>query len=321
MKWLEISVYTTDEGLDYVCAALDGAGITGQSIEESRTAAAAFLRESVLYWDFADMDKIGTDRPCVKGYVADCPENYEKVEAAREAVERLRTLDLGVDLGTLAVTVRTVDEEDWANNWKQYYKPLLIGQRLLVLPCWEEKPTTDRVVLKLDPGMAFGTGAHHTTRMCLEFLERVMEPGMDMLDMGCGSGILSIAARLLGARRAVAVDIDPIAETVARDNAEMNGLGEDGYEIYIGNLLDDGALRAKIGGPYPVVAANIVADVIIGLAPYAKTVVAPGGWFIVSGIIDDRAAETEEKLKQAGFEVREVISSDCWYAMLCRNPQ
>ena len=148
-----------------------------------------------------------------------------------------------------------------------------------------------------------------------------MEPGEDMLDMGCGSGILSIAARLLGAKRAVAVDIDPIAETVARDNADMNGLGQDGYEIHIGNLLDDETLRRRIGGPYPVVAANIVADVIIGLAPYAKTVVSPGGWFIVSGIIDDRAAETEEKLKQAGFEVREVISSDCWYAMLCRNPQ
>ena len=293
MKWLEISVYTTDEGLDYVCAALDGAGITGQSIEESRTAAAA---------------------------LADCPENYEKVEAGKAAVERLNTLDLGVDLGSLAVTVRTVDEEDWANNWKQYYKPLLIGKRLLVLPCWEQQPETDRVVLKLDPGMAFGTGAHHTTRMCLEFLERVMEPGLDMLDMGCGSGILSIAARLLGAKRAVAVDIDPIAETVARDNADMNGLSQDGYEIYIGNLLADEGLRQRIGGPYPLVAANIVADVIIGLAPYAKTVVSPGGWFIVSGIIDDRAAETEEKLKQAGFEVTEVVSSDCWYAMLCRNP-
>ena len=256
----------------------------------------------------------------MKGYVADCPENYEKVEAAKEAVARLNTLDLGVDLGSLAVTVRTVDEEDWANNWKQYYKPLLIGKRLLVLPCWEQQPETDRVVLKLDPGMAFGTGAHHTTRMCLEFLERVMEPGLDMLDMGCGSGILSIAARLLGAKRAVAVDIDPIAETVARDNADMNGLSQDGYEIYIGNLLADEGLRQRIGGPYPVVAANIVADVIIGLAPYAKTVVSPGGWFIVSGIIDDRAAETEEKLKQAGFEVTEVVSSDCWYAMLCRNP-
>ena len=147
-----------------------------------------------------------------------------------------------------------------------------------------------------------------------------MVPGQDMLDMGCGSGILSIAARLLGARRAVAVDIDPIAETVARDNADMNGLSQDGYEIYIGNLLDDEDLRAKIGGPYPVAAANIVADVIIGLAPYAKTVVSPGGWFIVSGIIDDRASETEAKLKQAGFEVAEITSSDCWYAMLCRNP-
>ena len=123
MKWLEISVYTTDEGLDYVCAALDGAGITGQSIEESRTAAAAFLRESVLYWDFADMDKIGTDRPCVKGYVADCPENCDKVAAAKDAVARLNTLDLGVDLGSLAITVRTVDEEDWPTTGSSIISP------------------------------------------------------------------------------------------------------------------------------------------------------------------------------------------------------
>ena len=319
MKWLEITVYTTDAGADYVCAALTGAGISGLSIEQSRSAAAAFLKESVLYWDFADMDKIGTDHPCVKGYVADCPENLEKVAAAKEAVNRLPSLGLGVDLGTLSVTVQTVDEEDWANNWKQYYKPLEIGRRLLVLPCWEPVPDTDRVVLKLDPGMAFGTGAHHTTRMCLELLEKVLEPGTDMLDMGCGSGILSIAARLLGAKKAVAVDIDPIAETVARDNAKMNGLGEEGYEIYIGNLLSDQGLRDRIGTGYPVVAANIVADVIIGLAPYAKTVLAPGGWFIVSGIIDDRAEETRGKLEEAGFAVKQVVSSDCWYALLCQN--
>lgn len=119
MKWLEIAVYTTDAGLDSVCAALDSVGITGLSIEESRSAAAAFLRESVLYWDFADMSRIGTDRPCVKGYLADCPENYPVAEAAKAAVERLKTLDLGVDLGSLTVTIRSLDEEDWANNWKK----------------------------------------------------------------------------------------------------------------------------------------------------------------------------------------------------------
>ncbi|MCI6838037.1 MAG: 50S ribosomal protein L11 methyltransferase [Clostridiales bacterium] len=321
MKWLEIAVYTTDAGLDSVCAALDSVGITGLSIEESRSAAAAFLRESVLYWDFADMSRIGTDRPCVKGYLADCPENYSVAEAAKAAVERLKTLDLGVDLGSLTVTIRSLDEEDWANNWKKYYKPLEIGSRLLVLPSWEPKPETDRVVLKLDPGMAFGTGAHHTTRMCLELLEKTVRPGDTMLDMGCGSGILSIASLLLGAKKAVAVDIDPIAETIARENAAMNGLGEQDYEIRIGNLISDEALQTDIRGQYPVVAANIVADVILALCPFAREVVAPGGTFIVSGIIDDREAEVEAGLKQAGFAVKEVLSSDCWFAIFCENPQ
>lgn len=321
MKWLEIAVYTTDEGLDSVCAALDSVGITGLSIEESRTAAAAFLRESVLYWDYADMTKIGTDTPCVKGYVADCPENESLVEEAKAAVERLKTLELGVDLGSLAVIVNSLDEEDWANNWKKYYKPLPIGERLLVLPSWEPEPDTERVILKLDPGMAFGSGAHHTTRMCLELLEKTVEPGDTMLDMGCGSGILSIASLLLGAKQAVAVDIDPIAETIARENADMNGIPVEKYDIRIGNLIGDTDLQQAIYSKYPVVAANIVADVILALCPYAKTVVAPGGTFIVSGIIDDREKEVEEGLKKAGFEVKEVLCSDCWYALRCVNPQ
>ena len=179
----------------------------------------------------------------------------------------------------------------------------------------------DRVVLKLDPGMAFGTGAHHTTRMCLELLEKTVRPGDTMLDMGCGSGILSIASLLLGAKKAVAVDIDPIAETIARENAAINGLGEQDYEIRIGNLISDEALQTDIRGQYPVVAANIVADVILALCPFAREVVAPGGAFIVSGIIDDREAEVEAGLKQAGFAVKEVLSSDCWFAILCENPQ
>ena len=180
--------------------------------------------------------------------MADCPQNYALQEAAKASLERLKTLDLGVDLGSLTVTIRSLDEEDWANNWKKYYKPLEIGSRLLVLPSWEPLPQTDRVVLKLDPGMAFGTGAHHTTRMCLELLEKTVRPGDTMLDMGCGSGILSIASLLLGAKKAVAVDIDPIAETIARENAAMNGLGEQDYEIRIGNLISAKALQTDIRG-------------------------------------------------------------------------
>ena len=318
MKWLELTVYTTDEGTDAVCAALNGAGITGLSIEESHEKAYAFLREAAIFWDFADMDKIGTDTPCVKGYVADCPENLPIVEAAKAAVERLKTLQLPIDLGTLLITVVSVDEEDWANNWKQYYKPLEIGDRLLVLPSWEERPQTDRIVLKLDPGMAFGTGAHHTTRMCLEFLEKTVKPGDMMLDLGCGSGILSIAARLLGAVDATAVDIDPIAESIAYENAEMNGIGKERYHVLIGNVLSDTRLQKRIAGQYPVVAANIVADVIIALAPIARPLVAPNGVFIVSGIIDERVDEVVTALKNNGFSVAEQARAEGWNAFLCR---
>ncbi len=318
MKWLEITVYTTDEGIDTVCAALNGAGIMGLSIEESREKAYAFLREAAIFWDFADMDRIGTDTPCVKGYVADCPENLPTVEAAKAAIERLKTMEHSADLGTLLTTVVTVDDEDWANNWKQYYKPLPIGSRLLVLPSWEARPETDRIVLKLDPGMAFGTGAHHTTRMCLEFLEKTVKPGDTMLDLGCGSGILSIAARLFGAAKATAVDIDPIAESIAYENAEMNGIGRDGYEVLIGNVLSDTRLQKQIAGRYPVVAANIVADVIIALAPIARPLVAPGGVFLVSGIIDERVDEVVNALNKSGFTVSEHSRAEGWNAFLCR---
>ena len=320
MKWYELTVYTTDAGIEPVCGALTGAGLEGFSIEESRESAAAFLRESALYWDFADMDKIGTDAPCVKTYLAVCAENEPKLAAAKASVERLKGLGLNVDLGSLTVTVTERDDEDWANNWKQYYKPLNIGKRLLVLPSWEPCPETERTVLKLDPGLAFGTGAHHTTRMCLEFLERTVRSGARVLDLGCGSGILSIAARLLGAETAVAVDIDPIAETIARENAAMNGLGTEGYRIDIGDVLSDGALKERIAGQYDVVVANIVADVIIRLTPFAYTCCKPGAPFIVSGIIDERVDEVLTALKQTGFAVEEVSSAEGWNAILARRP-
>lgn len=319
MKWLELTVYTTDAGLDAVCAALTGAGITGLSIEESRETVSAFLKEAAVFWDFADMEKIGTDTPCVKGYVADCEENRPLVKAAQDAILRLKSLDIGVDLGTLLFTVNTIDDEDWANNWKQYYKPLEIGSRLLVLPSWEPCPKTDRTVLKLDPGMAFGTGAHHTTRMCLTFLEETVRKGDTILDLGCGSGILSIAGRLLGAVSAIAVDIDPIAENIAKENAAMNGLGEDGYAVLIGNILSDANLQKRIQGQYPVVVANIVADVIIALAPIAYPYVEKGGVFIVSGIIDERVEEVKTALSANGFTLDKHNAMEGWNAFLCRK--
>ena len=319
MKWLEICVYTTDAGLDAVTFAFSNAGLDQVSIEESHERAMAFLNERAVYWDFADADKVGVDEPCVKAYVADVPESESVVADVKRAIAQLRETDLGFDAGSLSVVVNRMDDADWENNWKAYYKPLKIGQRLFVLPCWmaDEAPE-NRVTLKLDPGVAFGTGEHHTTRMCLELLETVVKPGDDILDLGCGSGILSVASVLLGAKHAVAVDIDPVAEHVALENAAMNGVNETKYDVLIGDLLEDDNLRAKIQRGYDVVVANIVAGVIIAITPFAKSCCKTGAPYIVSGIIDEREDEVKAAVIKAGFSVETILRSEGWVAMLLR---
>ncbi|MDO4564480.1 MAG: 50S ribosomal protein L11 methyltransferase [Clostridia bacterium] len=319
MKWREFAVYTTDAGLEPVCAALTAAGLDSLSVEESPETCRAFLEESAKYWDFADMEHIGSDRPCVKAYAADDKSSEPLFEAAEAAILRLKELDGNGDYGELSICISLLDEEDWANNWKRYYKPLEIGSKLLILPSWEPAIATTRTTLRLDPGMAFGTGAHHTTRMCLELLEKTVAAGDSVLDLGCGSGILSIAALLLGAKSAVAADIDPIAESIARENARLNGIDDDSYRILIGNVLADRDLKQSIEGRYPIVTANIVADVIIALAPLAKRLVQKGGTFITSGIISDRAEEVRAALKAQGFELLQELSAEDWHAFLCRG--
>ncbi len=319
MDWLEIAIDTTDAGTEAVCAALTGVGVDQVSIEESRERALAFLNERAVYWDFADAANIGVDTPCVKAYLSDTPENQQRLAAIREAIARLKTLELDMDLGSLAVVVSRVCDADWENNWKAYYKPLPIGERLLVLPSWEPEPAGhERKVLRLDPGVAFGTGAHHTTRMCLEFLERCVTPGCHVLDMGCGSGILSIAALILGAKDAVAVDIDPIAERIAMENAALNGIDVASYQVLIGDLLTDEALRERIAGQYDLICANIVADVIIRLSPLAKSLAKPGAPFLVSGVIDERRDEVLDVLAQTGFSIEAMHQSESWVAILAR---
>ncbi len=319
MKWLEICVYTTDAGLDAVTLAFSNAGLDQVSIEESHARAMAFLNERAVYWDYADADKVGVDEPCVKAYVADVPESAAVVEDVKRGIAHLREANPGFDAGTLSVVVSRMDDADWENNWKAYYKPLSIGRRLYVLPRWiEERAPEARVTLRLDPGVAFGTGEHHTTRMCLELLEGVIGPGDDMLDLGCGSGILSVASILLGARHAVAVDIDPVAEHVALENAEINGVTPAQYAVLIGDVIADDALRARIRRGYDVVAANIVAGVIIAIAPFAKDCCKQGTPLIVSGIIDEREDEVKQALISVGFAVEKVLRSEGWVAMLLR---
>ena len=320
MKWYEITVYTTDPGTDAVCDALSDAGFDGFTIEESREKAASFLNESALYWDFADFDKIGAEHPCVRTYVEAVHGNEPRLTAAKEAVERMKRRTYPFDVGPLELSVTLRDDEDWANSWKKNYRPMKIGDRLLVLPSWEEAEPGGRIVLKLDPGMAFGTGSHQTTHMCLEMIEKRVKEGDCVLDLGCGSGILSIAAVLLGANTAKAVDIDPVTEHIAVENAALNGIGPDRYSVYVGDVLTDRSLQKRITGQYDVVVANIVADVIIRLAPFASGLMKPDGAFIVSGIITERLEEVRNALVNAGFSVLEEKRMDDWNAVLCVMP-
>ena len=322
MKWIEMTVFTTEQGLDAVAARFDMLGIQQVVIEQGKESIEAFLKETAKYWDYADTDElVAGEEPCVKAYLADAGENMELVHAAEASFDELRKMDVGIDLGSLRFVVRMTDEEDWANNWKIYYKPLKIGERLLVRPSWESLSDAEgRTVLSLDPGMAFGTGSHHTTRMCLQYLEKTVKEGDMLLDLGCGSGILSIAGVLLGAKSALAVDIDPIAEKIAYENAEINGVLRDRYEVRIGDVLTDDALRAGLAAQqYEVITANIVASVIIALLPVVPPLLKEGGAFITSGIIRDRLNEVKEAILANGLTIESEDISEEWCAILARK--
>ena len=320
MNWLELHIDTTHAGLDTVTAMLSALDIDGVIIDDE-TDFQDFLENNHQYWDYVDEDleKAMAGKSRITFYLLANDTGYGKLGEVRVALQKLK--ESRDDCGTLLLSMENIQDADWETSWKKYYKPLEIGDRLLVVPQWEtEDPkvrASSRVPLVLDPGLTFGTGSHATTRLCLTALEKAVRGGERVLDLGCGSGILSIAALRLGAAEATAVDIDDKCLTVAYDNAALNGIGKDTYTVKVGNVLTDEAMRAQLGGGYQIVLANIVADVIIGLAPLVRSMLAPGGLFLCSGIIDTRAEEVADKLREAGLVIEEPRSAEGWFAYTC----
>jgi ribosomal protein L11 methyltransferase len=300
MRYWECILDTTPEEIDGRCDELAALGVGG-FVVESEEDFRRFLENNRQYWDYVD-DELqerfhGLSR--LKFYLTD---DEEGGDVLREVLTRFP-----------AVRHRIVEDSDWENNWRDYYQPIEVGRRLIVVPEWEEIPEGGRLPLRLDPGLTFGTGSHATTRLCLQALEDWAGPGKRVLDLGCGSGILGIGALILGCESCLGVDVDPKSPDVAADNAALNGLYEDRIRFLAGDLLADTSLRRSLGTGYDIVLANIVADVIIPLSPHVPALLAPGGVYITSGIIDDRQEEVRRALEACGFRILAHTAEDDWH--------
>lgn len=307
MNWLEVTVKSTPDTIDALCESLEANGVSGLVINDEDMVR-DFLEKNRKYWDYVDDDvfeKIAG--VCtVQFYLEDSPDGQAELARIQNAVPG-------------EYLTRIVKNEDWENNWKQYYKPINAGEKLVIVPEWEEIPEGGRIPLRLDPGLIFGTGAHPTTHMCLEALQKYSPE--TALDLGCGSGILGIAAVLLGAKKAVGCDIDDKAPKVVMENSALNGIYEDRLSVYAGDILSDKRLQENLAGKYDMVLANIVADVIIALAPAVPQYLKESGVFICSGIIEGRQAEVTSAIHKAGMTVIAQHRTEDWYCFECKLKQ
>jgi len=304
MQWLEITINTQTDKIDKLCDILGDAGVEGIIIDDENEYS-EFLENNRQYWDYIDEDlQKSIKGVCrIKFYLEDSPEGENELKRLQQIVTDEEFI------------VGHVRDEDWENNWREYYKPIEVGEKLLIVPEWESvQDDGGRSILRLDPGLIFGTGAHETTQMCLKAIEKCACEGKTVLDLGCGSGILSIASLILGAKYAVGCDIDPKATDIAMENAALNGISKDIYDVYAGDILSDTKLKNKIGGEkYDIVLANIVADVIIAMAPNVKGWMKHNGTFICSGIIDGREDEVKSVLQNNGLVIDEHYNEDNWH--------
>lgn len=307
--WIEVRVITKSETLEPVSGIFYSLDCKGVAIEDPEDILGR--EQGPLTWDFADINVLEHKGKVavVKAYFAEEDNIEEILGYVNEKLVELK--EMGIDLGEAKVEHEKMYEEDWANTWKQYYKPSKVGEKIVVKPIWEEYEQKEgELVVNLDPGMAFGTGTHETTRMCIQALEKYVKEESTVFDVGCGSGILAIAAAKLGAKLAVGVDLDPVAVESSIENVGYNNLNN--IEILHGNLVE------VIDGKADIVVANILAEIICILTDDVKRVMKDGGVFITSGIIHDRVDMVCEKLEATGFEVIEKNRDGEWNCIVAK---
>ncbi|MDK2933347.1 MAG: ribosomal protein methyltransferase [Clostridiales bacterium] len=317
MKWIEVKVITTPEASEAVTGIMYDMGVGGLYVEDPRDILENERQPSD--WDYLEdaLKNIDPNQVTIRAYLSAIATDemdvhyHEKIALLQEKLKNIRKY---FDIGKGEIQVSEVFEKDWANNWKKYYKPVKVGEKVVIKPTWEEyQPRTEgEIIVEMDPGMAFGTGTHETTKMCVQLLEKYVNIDMDILDIGCGSGILGITALKLGAKSCLGVDIDENAVKVSRENAEINQV-QGKMVIKRGDLLD------VISGKFDIIVANIIADAIISLSKIVSSYLKNDGIFIASGIIQDRYEEVKNSLLEHEFIIEKELFMGEWVAVAVKN--
>ena len=308
MNYTELKLYAPKETEDPLTLALEDLGVAGFAVNDPDDYTELLNKRNAYDWDYIadDVKPEKEDLVVFTIYLDDTPEGLELME---------KILSEADYLGATDSSLRTVSDDDWKDKWKEWFKPTKVGQRIVVKPSWEpyEKQDPSELIIEIDPGMAFGTGTHETTSLCMKLMEKYQKPGDKVLDVGCGSGILSIAAALLEAGDILAVDIDPVAVEVSKENAELNGLA-DKMTIQVGDLTKGLSYKADL------VAANLMADLVILLSGHVMNHVVPGGIYISSGILVEKRDLVRAAIEEAGFEILEIPEDGEWCAIAAKAP-
>lgn len=311
MKWTEISVLTTNEAVEAVSNIFHEAGASGVVIEDSSEMTKDRENQFGEIYEL-NPDDYPAEGVIVKAYLPASSFLAETIEEIKLAIANLKNFDINV--GKNILTTCEVNEEDWATSWKQYYHPIKVSERFTIVPTWEEyePKSSDELIIELDPGMAFGTGTHPTTVMCLQALEKIVKPGDVVIDVGTGSGVLSIASAILQAKKVLALDLDMVAVKAAQQNCKLNHV-EHIVDVRQGNLLESVKTEAD------VVVANILAEVIMTFTDDAYSILKPGGIFITSGIISAKKEDVKNALEKSGFDIEEVLMLEEWVSIIAKK--
>ena len=319
MKWNKYTLTTTAEAEDMISSMMMEAGIEGIEIEDKVPLSES--DKSQMFVDILPEGPADDGVARISFYLEPDQDNAAILAAVEEGLEEIRSW--GVDVGTGTIEASQTEDKDWINNWKQYFHQFYVDD-ILIKPSWEEVKPEDRekLLIQIDPGTAFGTGMHETTQLCIRQIKKYVKPDTVLLDVGTGSGILSIAALKLGAKFACGTDLDPCAITAVKENMEVNGVEADKYTVMLGNIIDDKAVQEAVGyEKYDMVVANILAEVLVPLTPVILAQMKPGALYITSGIIDDKEETVVKAVKAAGLEVLEVNHQGEWVSVTARKRQ